>query len=272
MDSVGTWIFRHNWCLSIGLLARNQILDYMYYSLTLFAVYTRASSKTTAILPENTSYAEGSVLPLAVDTAIVGLCSEQPKGLGLPFPSLDPKAIGKTIVVWGGSSSVGALCIQLARAAGCKVITVSSSHNFDFCKRCGATEVFDYKKESVVDDIVGAVKSAGGEFAGVFDAISVQDQSYKYTIPILEKLGGGVLSLVLGPPEEVPDSVKPASVFGMGPRTHPVWESYITPALEQGKLLCLPEPLVVGKGLESIQKGLDTNKVGVSAKKAVIEL
>ncbi len=51
-----------------------------------------------------------------------------------------------------------------------------------------------------------------------------------------------------------------------------VWEHFITPALEQGKLKCLPEPLMVGKGLSSIQKGLDTSKVGVSAKKVVIEL
>ncbi|KAK5138153.1 hypothetical protein LTR08_004848 [Meristemomyces frigidus] len=237
-----------------------------------FQIYTKGSSKTTAIIPKSTSYAEGSVLPLAVDTAIVGLCSEQPKGLGLPFPSLDAKPCGKTIVVWGGSSSVGALCIQLATAAGVKVVTVASSHNFDLCKRCGATEVFDYKKASVVDDVVGAVKSAGGEFAGVYDAISLQDQSYKYTLPILEKLGGGVLSVVLGPPESVPKNVTPAGVFGISPLTYPVWESYITQALEQGKLLCVPEPLIVGKGLESIQKGLDKNKEGVSAKKVVIEL
>lgn len=46
---------------------------------------------------------------------------------------------------------------------------------------------------------------------------------------------------------------------------------YINPALEQGKLQCLPEPLVIGKGLDAVQKGLDKNKEGVSAKKVVIE-
>ncbi|KAK4548241.1 hypothetical protein LTR36_010111 [Oleoguttula mirabilis] len=240
-----------------------------------FQLYTKSSSKTTALIPGDITYAAASVLPLALDTAIVGLCSpaEEGKGLGLPFPSLDPKPSGKTIVVWGGSSSVGALCIQLATAAGAKVVAVSSSANFDFCKRCGATEVCDYKKaDTVVEDVVKAVKSAGGEFAGVYDAISIQDQSYKYTLPVLEKLGGGVLSVVLGGPKDPPSSVKVGNVFGINPLTHPVWEKYITQALEQGKLMCLPEPLVVGKGLEAVQKGLDKNKEGVSARKVVIEL
>lgn len=64
-----------------------------------------------------------------------------------------------------------------------------------------------------------------------------------------------------------------AHVFGVNPElTGPVWHNYITPALEAGKLKTLPEPLIVGRGLESIQKGLNTNKAGVSAKKVVIEL
>lgn len=239
-----------------------------------FQLYTAAPAGTTAILPGSVTYASGSVLPLALDTALVGLCSpaEDGKGLGLSLPSLNPQPSGKTIVVWGGSSSVGALCIQLATAAGTKVVAVASNHNFDFCKKCGAVEVCDYKKSSVVEDVVSAVKAVGGDFAGVYDAISVQDQSYKHALPILEKLGGGVIAVVLGGPENPPSSVKVAQVFGINPMTHPVWEKYITQALEEGKLQCLPEPLIVGKGLESIQKGLDENKKGVSAKKVVIEL
>lgn len=152
------------------------------------------------------------------------------------------------------------------------MITTASAHNFDFCRACGAVDVVDYKSGSVVDEVVAAVRKAGGDFVGVYDAISAADQSFHATVPILEKLGGGVLSVVLGPPEKVPSSVKVASVFGINPLTHPVWEGYITPALEQGKLMAVPEPLVVGKGLESVQKGLQKNKEGVSAKKVVIEL
>jgi hypothetical protein len=132
-------------------------------------------------------------------------------------------------------------------------------------------QVFDYKSASVVDDVVSAVKKTGGAFAGVYDAISLED-SYKYCIPIIEKLGGGALATVLPGPQSLPSSVKSGQVFGINENTHVLWKEFITPALEKGVLKCLPEPLVIGKGLESVQKGLDENKKGVSAKKVVIEL
>ena len=124
----------------------------------------------------------------------------------------------------------------------------------------------------MVEDVVNAVKATGGEFVGVYDAISVQDQSYKDTVPILEKLGGGSLAVVLQGPEAVPSSIKVGQIFGINKLTHPLWRDYFTKALESGQIRPLPEPLIVGKGLESVQKGLDENKKGVSAKKVVIEL
>lgn len=239
-----------------------------------FQAYSLVKAAKSALIPGSISYAEASVLPLALDTAAVGLYSSasEGQGLGLPFPSLDPKPCGKTIVVWGGSSSVGAITIQLAAASGAKVITTASTHNADFCKKLGAAEVFDYKSASVVDDVVKAVQAAGGDFAGVYDTISLPDQSYNHTLAILEKLGGGVIAVVLPPPENPPSSVKVGNVFGINDLTHPLWADFITQALEAGKFVCAPPPLVVGKGLEAVQKGLDENKKGVSAKKVVIEL
>lgn len=124
----------------------------------------------------------------------------------------------------------------------------------------------------MVDDVVNAVKSVGGSFAGVYDAISIEDQSFKYVLPMLEKLGGGSLGVVLGPPENFPSSVKVGKIFGMNEVTYPLWSDYLSKAMESGAIKCLPEPMVVGKGLGSVQKGLDENKKGVSAKKVVVEL
>ena len=107
-----------------------------------FLLYSSAQAGTTGVIPSSTSFNDACVIPLAFDTAAVGLCLPAEQGfLGLPQPSLNPTASGKTIVVWGGSSSVGALTIQLAVAGGSKVVTTASSHNFDFCKKCGASEV-----------------------------------------------------------------------------------------------------------------------------------
>lgn len=107
-----------------------------------FQLYSSAKADKSAIIPQSVSFAEGSVIPLALDTAAVGLyTSASDGGLGLPYPSLKPSSSGKTIFVWGGSSSVGALTIQLAVASGAKVVTTASKHNFEFCKKCGASEV-----------------------------------------------------------------------------------------------------------------------------------
>jgi NADPH:quinone reductase-like Zn-dependent oxidoreductase len=178
----------------------------------------------------------------------------------------------RTLVVYGASSSVGALVIQLAVASGVYVIAVASEHNHDFCRSLGASETFDYKSSSVVDDISKAIKaSEPRNFIGVYDTISNAD-SYKITVPVMEKAGAGNLAVTLPGPEKVPEAVKVGNVFGISETTHPVWESYVPEALQQGKLKFVPEPLVIGKGLENVQKGCDKNKEGVSAKKVVIEL
>lgn len=238
-----------------------------------FQLYSATPAAITAKIPETTSYSEAVVIPLALDTAAAGLYGSRQDGfMGLEKPTLTPTQSGKTLVVYGASSSVGALVIQLAVASGVYVIAVASERNHEFCRTLGASETFDYKSSSIVDDVHKAVKaSEPRNFIGVYDTISNAD-SYKITVPIMEKAGAGNLAVTLPGPKSVPEAVKVGNVFGITPVTHPVWESYVPEALQQGKLRCVPEPLVVGKGLENVQKGCDKNKEGVSAKKVVIEL
>lgn len=62
------------------------------------------------------------------------------------------------MLIWGGSSSVGAAAIQLAKASGVSVITTASSHNLSALhSELGADYALDRNSEQVVDDIVGAV-------------------------------------------------------------------------------------------------------------------
>ena len=46
----------------------------------------------------------------------------------------------------------------------------------------------------------------------------------------------------------------------------------MTNALANGSFKCKPDPQVVGKGLESIQKAVDLMGQGVSATKLVVEM
>jgi putative PIG3 family NAD(P)H quinone oxidoreductase len=62
---------------------------------------------------------------------------------------------GETILIHGGSSGIGTMAIQLAKAFGAKVIvTVGSKDKADACLKLGADHAIDYK----TDDFVAAVK------------------------------------------------------------------------------------------------------------------
>ena len=194
----------------------------------------------------------------------------QTPALSLPYPSLEPvQPIGKTIVVYGASASVGSMVTQIATAAGIKVIATAGAHNLELVKRCGAAQVFDHKDPALVEKVVAAIEPS--EFVGVFDAVSIPE-TIKPSLEILAKLGGGHLACVHPPPAEIPENVKVGMIFAVNDIATPVWRDYVTPALESGKLQCLPPPTIVGKGLEHINEALKRSKAGVSATKLVVEL
>jgi NADPH:quinone reductase-like Zn-dependent oxidoreductase len=234
-----------------------------------------------AILPDSISFKDGVVVPFALEAAVCALSLKEPgpalpgvftPALGLPYPSLNPSPIGKTLVVNGGSASTGSMVTQIATATGIHVIALTGSKNFDLSKECGAAEVFDHSDPAVVDKVVEAVKKSGGEFVGIFDSISIPP-TYATDLAILEKLGGGQLACTHPPPAEgVPSNVTAGMLFAVNDVATPVWTDYVTPALEAGKLKTLPKPTVVGKGLEYINEGLKQSKAGVSATKLVVEV
>jgi putative PIG3 family NAD(P)H quinone oxidoreductase len=66
---------------------------------------------------------------------------------------------GETLLIHGGSSGIGTMAIQLAKASGAKVIvTVGSQDKADACLKLGADHAVNYKTE----DFVEAVKKATG--------------------------------------------------------------------------------------------------------------
>jgi len=238
-----------------------------------FQHYVAIEATKVTKVPDSLSFNEACVIPLAFDTAATGLFSDRHQGyLGLEWPTLHAKTSDKKVIVYGGSSSVGALGIQLAAATGVYVIAIASARNFDLCHSCGAYEVFDYNDPSVVDHVVRAVETAKPtDFVGILDAIS-QEESYRIVVPILERLGRGNLATVLAGPSNIPKTSKTNYIEGVNDLVDPLWMDFMSPALEQGVLKCLPEPFVIGGGLERVEKGCLANKKGVSAKKLDIEL
>ncbi len=127
-----------------------------------FQLYCNLRPELTGKISDNVEYKDACVLPLGINTACFGLFEKTT--LALPFPQAEPKDIGKTVLIWGGSSSVGSCAIQAAKAAGCKVAATASAHNLEYCKGIGADWAFDHKSEGIVEDVVEAL--TGCDFAG----------------------------------------------------------------------------------------------------------
>lgn len=210
-----------------------------------FQQSTKLPAANAAVVPDQIPFKDAAVLPMAIDTGTAALFQDEEGGLRLPWPTLSPKPTGKTIVVYGASSSVGSMAVQLATAAGVRVIAIASARNHELCRKCGASEALDYKKDSLVEDVVNAVGE--DDFVGVFRPISTAE-TFKCDLAILERLGGGSLAATHKVPEALPSNVKARYVFGLGDFSFPVWEDFVAPALASGQLKCLPSPLVVGKG------------------------
>jgi hypothetical protein len=249
-----------------------------------------------AELPYSIPTSVGVVLPLGISTAAAGLY--QQGFLALPFPSATekPKSLGRMVLVWGGSSSVGSCAIQLAVASGAEVFTTASAKNFDYVKKLGAKEAFDYHDEDVEDQVVKALESK--TVAGAYHAVGA-DGAVQTCARIVERTRGkAIVVTVRGVPEEgIPRSVRaksskscdPAklrlafrsncllmllivsssSIFtnAVGPY---IWREFLPKALENKTIVPAPEPLVVGEELRSVQLGLDKQKAGVSAQKVVV--
>lgn len=216
--------------------------------------------------------------------------------LGLPYPSLDldeaqglhSDPLNKTVIIYGGSSSVGLMTTQLATAAGITVLSICSAHNAEMSKKSGAVEVFNYHDPSFMEQIVAAThepRFKNHEVIGIIDAVSTPE-TYTNDLTLLAKLsdkaGDGTapkhLACVHPPPSApstIPDHIKTGMIFAINPIATPVWTDYVTPALRAGKLKCLPPPYVAEKGLAGIQKALDRYREGgegISGRKVIVEL
>lgn len=148
-----------------------------------FQEYTVLSSSLAARIPDKMDFSTAVVLPVAVSAATAALFG--PDNLGIALPQIttpDSSVVGakkspsqgtSTVLIWGGSTSVGCVAIQLARAAGLQVMTTASKHNFDLCKELGADQVFDRNSESAVEEIVAALQ--GKALVGALNAVGTQN-------------------------------------------------------------------------------------------------
>ncbi|GAA3634038.1 hypothetical protein GCM10022223_60440 [Kineosporia mesophila] len=259
-----------------------------------FQEYTVAEERLASPLPPDLSYTDAAVLPLGLSTAACALF--QKDHLALPHPTATPPPSGKTVLVWGGSTSVGANAIQLAVAAGYEVITTASPHNADRLRDLGAARVFDYRSPTVEADIVEAF--AGREFAG---ALAVGPGSTPACIRIAGQCRGNrLVSMATAPVTFENGFSLPRAATGMiggmvswqwaawrrGVRLKfvigsdlkknevapAIFRDFLPDALAEGRYRPFPPASVAGSSLDDLQHAMDRQRKGVSATKLVVTL
>lgn len=258
-----------------------------------FQHYTVALAHLAAPIPPAMSYEQAAVLPLGLSTAACGLF--QRDHLGLRYPSASPVSTGETVLVWGGSTSVGSNAIQLAVAAGYRVVTTAAPHNAEYVRELGASAVFDYRSRSVVADVAQALQ--GGRIAGALaigtgsaeacvqvvracqgnrfvsiatSSVALEEHSVPALVPRLLWAG---LSLQLSARRH---RVRTKFIFGNtlmdNEVSHVVFEDFLPQALTDRRYRAAPTPQVVGTDLECLQTALHRHRAGVSARKVVVAL
>ncbi len=225
-------------------------------------------------LPQTMSFNEASLLPMAVATTWAGWF-----GIGIPRDAAYTTVDKKGMLVWGGASSIGSAAVQVAKLMGFHVYVTASEKHHEYLKGLGASKVFDYKGEGVVESIVKAAKEDGVEIQTGFDAVG-QLQS---CLDILKEFkGDGVAKLASAIPlsEDSPKTEGVEVKFVAAPndeeeRTesfHFIFGVWLKEKLATGEFVPSPKIRVLEGGLEAANMGLDEWKKGVSGEKLVLEV
>ncbi|MCH0563086.1 MULTISPECIES: NAD(P)H-quinone oxidoreductase [unclassified Streptomyces] len=117
-------------------------------------------------------YAEKVVVP-------AGQVLPLPKGVGLVQAAALPEVVctvwsnvfmiahlrpGETLLVHGGSSGIGTMAIQLAKAVGARVaVTAGTQEKLERCAELGADILINYREQDFVAEVMKATDGAGAD-------------------------------------------------------------------------------------------------------------
>lgn len=136
-----------------------------------FAEYVAVDQAAIAKVPKHLSDEEAACVPLTALTALQ------------VFDLMRPKA-GETVFISGGTGSLGAMAIPVAKSFGLTVITNGNGASEERVKKLGADQFIDYKKEDyakVLSDVDYVLDTLG-------------DRELAREFSILKK-GGSLVSL-----------------------------------------------------------------------------
>ncbi|CAH0044396.1 unnamed protein product [Clonostachys solani] len=282
-NATGSW--------SVGDRVAGAVHGGLYPDRGSFAEYLKTDADLAWKIPEGVSDAEATTFGISACTAMHAINAR----LGLPWADEAPKhnnpageAVKPTIFVYAGATAAGLFTIQVAKAAGCTVVTTASPKSAGLVKSYGADAVFDYNEPLVGDTIA---KQYRGITMGV-DCFS-EGKSFAICDAVLGSSGGTLITL-LPPPKPKNTAIKHElimsyTLFGrpfhflapIGPKFPAMpndraalarFYAKLPELLNEGTLKPLPTS-VRKNGWDGILEGLDDLRGGKNrGKKLVVEL
>ncbi|PON23118.1 alcohol dehydrogenase [Trichoderma gamsii] len=246
-----------------------------------YAEYATAPINTCFLLPPNISFEEACTIPFALCTAAIGLYQR----LKIPFPtSPESSRVQTPLIVYGGSSSIGAFTLKLAKMGRFEKVIVVCGSGRPYIESFGVvTNFVDYRNGNVVNDLKAAL--GGQKCFHAVDAIN-DGNSFRHLSEVLAPEGARMAVYL----PRLDYSCIPASIsiaitfFGTvhgqaTPISNEVFEEDVDFAyvffrlvgrwIAEGKMSGHPYE-VLPRGLQSVEDGLRILKEGnVSAKKLI---
>lgn len=168
--------------------------------------YTIALGTELAVKPKNLSWEEAASVGVSALTAYQTLFEHGGLKLGWNDEAGRLENSKKRLLVTAGAGGVGVWAVQLAKAAGVgEIVAVVGPDNIDFIKSLGATEIINYREQSL-----GAWAAAGGPKVDfVFDMLGNQTLADSWTAV---KDGGTLISIREPPEGRMPKENAPKNV------------------------------------------------------------
>ena len=138
--------------------------DEVYYTPEIFgntlgtyAEYNAVPARFVAPKPRNLSFEEAAAVPLAGGTAWEAIVRRM---------RVKP---GETVLIHGGAGGVGSFAVQMAKAAGARVLASAGTANQNVLGELGADVAIDYSKEDVFE--IALRETGGTGVDAVFDTV-----------------------------------------------------------------------------------------------------
>ncbi|GKZ30556.1 hypothetical protein AbraIFM66950_009567 [Aspergillus brasiliensis] len=245
------------------------------------------------------SWNEAATLPVAVQVALnawerAGVMLDVGKSsTSMPKCMISKQKKNEMLLVWGASSSVGSMGVQVARVLRDDPVTpvkavyaTAGVANHEYVRSLGADRVFDYRDPGVVDKIVETAREDGCVIRHCFLAVG----DVRMCQAVVGAFVGGaegegevkakIASAPIIPSDlEVVDGVEVIFVVpSMDDEEERLDQfqywlgTWARENLANGNIRPSPELRVVGRGLHAINDGLDELEQGVSCMKLVVEV